>query len=128
MSNNDTDRCGASFYRTRGIINGALWYSFAGGKLMLPPKRNSKLEVFSALFSFKIWLHNVLLFRKVGKLKMQFQSCFRKIYSHWETLINLLFIFLYFFILMLLVIYKYLVSCHHSLYHCNYIILCYFFF
>uniref|UniRef100_A0A8D3B069 Carboxypeptidase Z n=1 Tax=Scophthalmus maximus TaxID=52904 RepID=A0A8D3B069_SCOMX len=31
MSNNDTDRCGASFYRTRGIINGALWYSFAGG-------------------------------------------------------------------------------------------------
>lgn len=33
MSNNDTDRCGASFYRTRGIINGALWYSFAGGEL-----------------------------------------------------------------------------------------------
>ncbi|KAM7418579.1 hypothetical protein PAMA_015948 [Pampus argenteus] len=31
MSNNDTDRCGASFYRTRGITNGALWYSFAGG-------------------------------------------------------------------------------------------------
>ncbi|XP_061737357.1 carboxypeptidase Z isoform X2 [Nerophis ophidion] len=31
MSNNDTDRCGANFYRTRGIINGALWYSFAGG-------------------------------------------------------------------------------------------------
>uniref|UniRef100_A0A1A8L6T5 Carboxypeptidase Z n=1 Tax=Nothobranchius pienaari TaxID=704102 RepID=A0A1A8L6T5_9TELE len=31
MSNNDTDRCGASFYRNRGIINGALWYSFAGG-------------------------------------------------------------------------------------------------
>ncbi|KAG7234627.1 hypothetical protein CRUP_021257, partial [Coryphaenoides rupestris] len=31
MSNNDTDRCGASFYRTGGIINGALWYSFAGG-------------------------------------------------------------------------------------------------
>ncbi|KAE8300978.1 Carboxypeptidase Z [Larimichthys crocea] len=31
MSNNDTDRCGASFYRTRGIINGAMWYSFAGG-------------------------------------------------------------------------------------------------
>uniref|UniRef100_A0A8C3AAJ2 Carboxypeptidase Z n=1 Tax=Cyclopterus lumpus TaxID=8103 RepID=A0A8C3AAJ2_CYCLU len=31
MSNNDTERCGASFYRTRGIINGALWYSFAGG-------------------------------------------------------------------------------------------------
>lgn len=33
MSNNDTDRCGASFYRTRGIINGALWYSFAGGEI-----------------------------------------------------------------------------------------------
>ena len=32
MSNNDTDRCGASFYRSGGIINGALWYSFAGGK------------------------------------------------------------------------------------------------
>ncbi|XP_041642152.1 carboxypeptidase Z isoform X2 [Cheilinus undulatus] len=31
MSNNDTERCGASFYRTRGIINGAMWYSFAGG-------------------------------------------------------------------------------------------------
>ncbi|XP_061685748.1 carboxypeptidase Z isoform X2 [Syngnathoides biaculeatus] len=31
MSNNDTDRCGAMFYRTRGIINGALWYSFPGG-------------------------------------------------------------------------------------------------
>uniref|UniRef100_A0A8C5C6D3 Carboxypeptidase Z n=1 Tax=Gadus morhua TaxID=8049 RepID=A0A8C5C6D3_GADMO len=31
MSNNDTDRCGASFYRNGGIINGALWYSFAGG-------------------------------------------------------------------------------------------------
>ncbi|XP_071060908.1 carboxypeptidase Z isoform X1 [Pseudochaenichthys georgianus] len=31
MSNNDTERCGANFYRTRGIINGALWYSFAGG-------------------------------------------------------------------------------------------------
>ncbi|KAM4603254.1 carboxypeptidase Z isoform 2-T2 [Polymixia lowei] len=31
MSDNDTDRCGASFYRTGGIINGALWYSFAGG-------------------------------------------------------------------------------------------------
>lgn len=31
MSNNDTERCGASFHRTRGIINGALWYSFAGG-------------------------------------------------------------------------------------------------
>ncbi|XP_034044676.1 carboxypeptidase Z isoform X2 [Thalassophryne amazonica] len=31
MSNNDTERCGASFYRTRGIINGALWYSFPGG-------------------------------------------------------------------------------------------------
>ncbi|KAF6721774.1 Carboxypeptidase Z [Oryzias melastigma] len=31
MSNNDTERCGASFYRNRGIINGALWYSFAGG-------------------------------------------------------------------------------------------------
>lgn len=31
MSNNDTERCGASFYQTRGIINGALWYSFAGG-------------------------------------------------------------------------------------------------
>ncbi|XP_061625647.1 carboxypeptidase Z isoform X2 [Phyllopteryx taeniolatus] len=31
MSNNDTDRCGANFYRTKGIINGALWYSFPGG-------------------------------------------------------------------------------------------------
>lgn len=33
MSNNDTERCGASFYRSRGIINGALWYSFAGGEI-----------------------------------------------------------------------------------------------
>lgn len=33
MSNNDTERCGASFYRTRGIINGALWYSFVGGEM-----------------------------------------------------------------------------------------------
>lgn len=32
MANNDTERCGASFYRTRGIINGAQWYSFAGGE------------------------------------------------------------------------------------------------
>ncbi|XP_029008929.1 carboxypeptidase Z isoform X2 [Betta splendens] len=31
MSDNDTERCGASFHRNRGIINGALWYSFAGG-------------------------------------------------------------------------------------------------
>ncbi|TWW58545.1 carboxypeptidase Z isoform X2 [Takifugu flavidus] len=31
MSDNDTDRCGAFFHRSRGIINGALWYSFAGG-------------------------------------------------------------------------------------------------
>ncbi|KAI4900668.1 hypothetical protein NFI96_025614 [Prochilodus magdalenae] len=31
MSNNDTDRCGASFASKGGIINGALWYSFAGG-------------------------------------------------------------------------------------------------
>ncbi|XP_022542255.2 carboxypeptidase Z isoform X2 [Astyanax mexicanus] len=31
MSNNDTDRCGASFANKGGIINGALWYSFAGG-------------------------------------------------------------------------------------------------
>ncbi|KAG7487030.1 carboxypeptidase Z-like isoform X1 [Solea senegalensis] len=31
MSDNDTERCGASFYRNGGIINGALWYSFAGG-------------------------------------------------------------------------------------------------
>ncbi|XP_019744815.1 carboxypeptidase Z isoform X2 [Hippocampus comes] len=31
MSDNDTDRCGAIFYRTKGIINGALWYSFPGG-------------------------------------------------------------------------------------------------
>lgn len=46
MSNNDTDRCGASFYRTRGIINGALWYSFAGGKIMLSPQKLlSKLGV-----------------------------------------------------------------------------------
>lgn len=34
MSDNDTDRCGASFYRTRGITNGALWYSFAGGEVL----------------------------------------------------------------------------------------------
>ncbi|XP_066535504.1 carboxypeptidase Z isoform X2 [Hoplias malabaricus] len=31
MSNNDTDRCGASFVSKGGIINGALWYSFPGG-------------------------------------------------------------------------------------------------
>ncbi|XP_017565699.1 carboxypeptidase Z isoform X1 [Pygocentrus nattereri] len=31
MSNNDTDRCGATFASKGGIINGALWYSFAGG-------------------------------------------------------------------------------------------------
>ncbi|KAJ8272115.1 hypothetical protein COCON_G00109740 [Conger conger] len=31
MADNDTDRCGASFGRKGGIINGALWYSFAGG-------------------------------------------------------------------------------------------------
>ncbi|XP_061131097.1 carboxypeptidase Z isoform X1 [Syngnathus typhle] len=31
MSDTDTDRCGARFYRTKGIINGALWYSFPGG-------------------------------------------------------------------------------------------------
>ncbi|XP_049576714.1 carboxypeptidase Z isoform X2 [Syngnathus scovelli] len=30
MSDTDTDRCGAHFYRTKGIINGALWYSFPG--------------------------------------------------------------------------------------------------
>ncbi|XP_062334489.1 carboxypeptidase Z [Osmerus eperlanus] len=31
MADNNTERCGASFYRTGGIINGAMWYSFAGG-------------------------------------------------------------------------------------------------
>ncbi|XP_062851423.1 carboxypeptidase Z isoform X2 [Trichomycterus rosablanca] len=31
MSNNDTERCGSSFVNRGGIINGALWYSFAGG-------------------------------------------------------------------------------------------------
>ncbi|CAM4483218.1 unnamed protein product [Leuciscus chuanchicus] len=31
MSNNDTERCGASFANKGGITNGALWYSFAGG-------------------------------------------------------------------------------------------------
>lgn len=31
MADNNTERCGASFHRTGGIINGALWYSFAGG-------------------------------------------------------------------------------------------------
>lgn len=33
MSNNDTERCGASFAKNGGITNGAQWYSFAGGKL-----------------------------------------------------------------------------------------------
>ncbi|XP_076001312.1 carboxypeptidase Z isoform X2 [Genypterus blacodes] len=31
MSDNDTERCGASFSRNGGITNGAQWYSFAGG-------------------------------------------------------------------------------------------------
>ncbi|XP_076831166.1 carboxypeptidase Z isoform X2 [Brachyhypopomus gauderio] len=31
MSSTNTDRCGASFARNGGVINGALWYSFAGG-------------------------------------------------------------------------------------------------
>uniref|UniRef100_A0A8C1VN41 Carboxypeptidase Z n=1 Tax=Cyprinus carpio TaxID=7962 RepID=A0A8C1VN41_CYPCA len=31
MSNNDTERCGASFANKGGITNGAQWYSFAGG-------------------------------------------------------------------------------------------------
>ncbi|XP_026883274.2 carboxypeptidase Z isoform X2 [Electrophorus electricus] len=31
MSSNDTQRCGASFANNGGIVNGALWYSFAGG-------------------------------------------------------------------------------------------------
>ncbi|XP_016319912.1 carboxypeptidase Z-like [Sinocyclocheilus anshuiensis] len=30
MSNNDTERCGASFANKGGITNGAQWYSFAG--------------------------------------------------------------------------------------------------
>ena len=33
MADNNTERCGASFYRTGGITNGAMWYSFAGGEL-----------------------------------------------------------------------------------------------
>lgn len=62
MTNNDTDRCGASFYRTRGIINGALWYSFAGGKIMLSPPHHPKLLSnlkLSRLPSFKAWLHDI---------------------------------------------------------------------
>ncbi|XP_036407071.1 carboxypeptidase Z-like isoform X1 [Megalops cyprinoides] len=31
MGNNDSNRCGASFASKGGIINGAQWYSFAGG-------------------------------------------------------------------------------------------------
>ncbi|XP_048851764.1 carboxypeptidase Z isoform X1 [Brienomyrus brachyistius] len=31
MGDRDTERCGASFISKGGIINGALWYSFAGG-------------------------------------------------------------------------------------------------
>ncbi|XP_015200476.1 carboxypeptidase Z isoform X1 [Lepisosteus oculatus] len=31
MSDNSTDRCGASFASKGGIINGAMWYSFSGG-------------------------------------------------------------------------------------------------
>uniref|UniRef100_A0A8C7HRE9 Carboxypeptidase Z n=1 Tax=Oncorhynchus kisutch TaxID=8019 RepID=A0A8C7HRE9_ONCKI len=31
MADNNTERCGASFIRSGGIINGALWYSFPGG-------------------------------------------------------------------------------------------------
>ncbi|KAG1956493.1 carboxypeptidase N catalytic chain [Pimephales promelas] len=33
MSNNDTERCGASFANKGGITNGALWYSFAGERM-----------------------------------------------------------------------------------------------
>ncbi|XP_064190630.1 carboxypeptidase Z-like isoform X1 [Anguilla rostrata] len=31
MSDNNTNRCGGSFAKKGGIVNGALWYSFAGG-------------------------------------------------------------------------------------------------
>uniref|UniRef100_A0A3P8ZRK9 Carboxypeptidase Z n=1 Tax=Esox lucius TaxID=8010 RepID=A0A3P8ZRK9_ESOLU len=31
MADNNTERCGASFIRSGGIINGAQWYSFPGG-------------------------------------------------------------------------------------------------
>uniref|UniRef100_A0A671KX03 Carboxypeptidase Z-like n=1 Tax=Sinocyclocheilus anshuiensis TaxID=1608454 RepID=A0A671KX03_9TELE len=34
MSNNDTERCGASFANKGGITNGAQWYSFAGGMMI----------------------------------------------------------------------------------------------
>lgn len=55
MSNNDTERCGASFYRTRGIINGALWYSFAGGELLLKPQRKP-FKLYSPLI-FSLIVH-----------------------------------------------------------------------
>lgn len=70
MSNNDTDRCGASFYRTRGIINGALWYSFAGGEvqirrhslimhtresLSLPPSFLSQVCQTSTTYTLTVW-------------------------------------------------------------------------
>lgn len=70
MSNNDTDRCGASFYRTRGIINGALWYSFAGGEvqirrhslimhtresLSLPPPSLSQVCQTSTTYTLTVW-------------------------------------------------------------------------
>lgn len=61
MSDNDTDRCGASFYRTGGIINGALWYSFAGGELQTTTTRHDRLTnayegvgICSSLFPFQV--------------------------------------------------------------------------
>lgn len=45
MSNNDTDRCGASFYQSRGIINGALWYSFPGGETNTSNYRQSCFHI-----------------------------------------------------------------------------------
>lgn len=32
MSSQDTDRCGGKFADKEGIVNGAQWYSIAGGK------------------------------------------------------------------------------------------------
>lgn len=104
MSNNDTDRCGASFYRTRGIINGALWYSFAGGKMTLPTK-----ELFSRPpFPSKPGCIISCFFFKVAK-NMSFQGCSRKFYSQWEQLsiYYLAFCIFILYILMYLVTYKY---------------------